>query len=78
MKRKRRTDPEALSVYRAERVVSQGGKWFFYTREGTIEGPFRDKITCLNQLDVYIKVMQSGMLSEENDEHFRSHYQTAS
>jgi hypothetical protein len=78
MASKRKTDSGPIVAYRSERITFENGQWFFFTREGTIEGPFRDKVVCLNQLDLYIKVMQSGMLSEENDEHYRSHYQKAS
>lgn len=78
MAQKRKADPEPSAVYRTDRIISEAGKWFFFTREGTIEGPFRDKVLCLNQLEMYIKVKQSGMLSEENDEHLRMHYQKAS
>ena len=75
---KRKTDSGPVTVYRSDRITSESGKWFFFTRKGTIEGPFRDKLVCLNQLEMYIKVMQSGMLSDENDLHFTEHYQKAS
>ena len=78
MASKRKTDSTPPTVYRSDRVVSENGKWYFFTREGTIEGPFKDKLMCLNQLEMYIKVMKSGMLSEENDELFMTHYKKAS
>lgn len=75
MRQQRSTDPEAISVYRTDRIVSEGGKWFFFTREGTMEGPFRDRIICMNQLDTYIKVMQSGILSEKKEDSLKRLYQ---
>lgn len=78
MASKRESDSVAVSVYRSDRIVSENGHCFFFTREGTIEGPFRDKVVYLIQLEIYIKVMQSGMLSEETDEQFRKHYRQAS
>ena len=78
MEKQRTSDPKPLAVYRSDRVILEDGKWFFFTREGTIEGPFRDKVVCLNQLDMYIKVMQSGMLSERSDTILNALYKNAS
>jgi hypothetical protein len=46
-------------------MVQEGGMWFFYTREGTIEGPFDGQLEATIQLDKYIKVTNSGLLSEQ-------------
>jgi hypothetical protein len=77
MANKRTSDSGPIAFFRSDRIISEGGKWFFFTREGTIEGPFNDKVLCLNQLEMYIKVMQSGMLSQEYDETLRECYQQA-
>jgi hypothetical protein len=39
--------------------------WFFYTREGTLEGPFEGELEANLQLDKYIRVMTSGLLPEQ-------------
>lgn len=37
---KRRSDPAYAIRYRAERIGTINGEYFFATREGTLEGPF--------------------------------------
>lgn len=64
---KRKDDPRTRPVYRTERFVEEGGKWFYYTREGTLEGPFDGKIEAEIQLHKYIKVMNSGLLPEDDE-----------
>ena len=51
--------------FRSERFIEEGGKWFFCTREGTIEGPFADKLTAVSQLEIYIKVTHLGLIENE-------------
>jgi len=57
-------EPKPYSSFRPSRFFQDGCKWFFYTREGTIEGPFERKRDAENRLTDYVKVMVSGMLSE--------------
>ena len=45
-------------------MVQEGGMWFFYTREGTIEGPFDGEFEAHLRLDKYIQVMNSGVLTD--------------
>jgi uncharacterized protein YdcH (DUF465 family) len=47
-------------------MVKEGEKWFFYTREGTTEGPFDSEIEAHNQLDRYIKAVTSGLVPEDD------------
>lgn len=42
--------------------------WFFLTREGSTEGPFGDRQEAQRRLEGYIKVMQSGMLTDDPDQ----------
>jgi len=41
------------------RFFQEGGLWFFYTREGTVEGPFGDKRQAEKMLESYIQTMTS-------------------
>lgn len=43
--------------------MKAGGKWYFATREGTMEGPFEMRREAEYKLDSYIKVMLSGFVS---------------
>ena len=36
----RKSDLEAYSKFRPSRFIKEGGKWYFITREATMEGPF--------------------------------------
>jgi hypothetical protein len=58
----RATDMEAYSKFRPSRFIKDGGKWYFSTREGTMEGPFELKTDAEDRLDSYIKVMTSGFM----------------
>ena len=63
MAAKRKSDPAiAPSRFRTERLTQDGGKWYFTTREGTLEGPFDSRIHALNQLDMYIRLAESDLL----------------
>ena len=64
----RSTDTDGRSFFRSERMIIEGDKWYFHTREGTIEGPFSCKHDALIQLDMYIRVQQQKYLSREYDQ----------
>ena len=49
---------------RSERLFEEGGSWHFYTREGTVEGPFSSKFRALDALDTYIRLIQAGLSSK--------------
>lgn len=66
MSESRKNDPNRSTPFRSERLVEEGGKWFFYTREGTLEGPYQDMIEVKSRLEKYISVMNSGLLSEDS------------
>lgn len=60
----RKTDSETKKWFRSSRFFKDEGHWFFYTREGTMEGPFEILQYAENRLEEYIKVMNSGFLEE--------------
>lgn len=67
MARKRICDaPGARTRYRTNRFVLEGKKWFFFTREGTIEGPFEDEFTASEGLQVYLQVLNMNFLSVDS------------
>lgn len=66
MAKKRRTDARPGLHFRSDRFVQQGGDWYFYTREGTMEGPFDGQLDAHVALDRYIRLVESGVLPEEH------------
>ncbi|MEM9254045.1 MAG: DUF6316 family protein [Pseudomonadota bacterium] len=60
MQRKNDTDQHADK--RTPRMYEQSDGWFFSTREGDPKGPFRDEYEASTQLEVYIRMADSGML----------------
>ena len=64
MEKKRSTDAYAKLQFRSDRFFLDGGKWFFDTREGTVEGPYGDKKAAELNLDNYIKVTVSQFIGE--------------
>ncbi len=63
---KRKNDPEATSFhFRSERFFREGENWFFYTREGSIEGPCEDMIEAQSRLEKYIGVVNLKLLPED-------------
>jgi hypothetical protein len=64
---KRKEDPKTEPRFRSNRVVEEGGKWFFYTREGTLVGPFEGEMEANTQVEVYRKVMESNMLPSDSE-----------
>jgi len=62
----RRTDCESSFQFRTSRFFRDGGKWFFYTREGTAEGPFGFRHEAEERLEVYKKVMSSGFMPPDS------------
>lgn len=58
----RRTDTRKQVGARSSRMYEEGGSWYFNTREGTVVGPFRDELEAYTQLEVYIRMADSGLL----------------
>ena len=65
MSEKRSGDAAPKAFFRSERMFVDGGQWYFHTREGTIEGPFRDSVEANNRLDSYIRLTNSGLAPSE-------------
>ena len=48
--------------YRTGRMFQDNGNWFFKTREGETVGPFQEELEASTQLEVYIRLVNSGLL----------------
>ena len=65
MSSRRTGDPlETRIRFRTERIVNDGGEWYFLTREGPVEGPFRTHEDAERRLEMYISMATHNMLSE--------------
>jgi hypothetical protein len=51
---KRESDPKELTVFRSDRYFVVDGKWYFTTREGTNEGPFKRADDAKRELTRYL------------------------
>lgn len=51
---------------RAGRLQESGGRWYYLTREGTIEGPFGSREAAQNSLDAYIQFASSKLFDSES------------
>ena len=66
-------ESKAFSAFRPSRFFQEGCEWYFYTREGAIEGPFQQKGEAENRLKDYIQVMVSGMSSADDTTSMKSY-----
>ena len=57
--RKNESDPKAVT--RSNRTFTEDGNWFFKTRGGQLAGPFRDELEASTRLEVYIRLVNSGL-----------------
>ena len=64
MTRRKTDDPQSGSRFRTQRMVTNGGSWYFYTREGSMEGPFETMQDAQERLEVYIEILDLDLLSE--------------
>jgi hypothetical protein len=44
----------------------EGGKWYFSTREGTMEGPFWELAEAEKRLNDYVKILNSGFMPRDS------------
>jgi hypothetical protein len=68
MTTKRKGDLASRPRFGPDRFFEDSGKWYFYTREGTIEGSFTDRTEADRYLQNYIEMISanlSGKLSLE-------------
>lgn len=47
---------------RSSRMFQENGNWFFKTREGDTLGPFCEELEASTQLEVYIRLLNAGLL----------------
>lgn len=66
MAHKRKSDPTERTWFRSGRMFKDGLKWYFHTREKTIEGPFHNELLAHAQLEIYIALQQSSFLANDN------------
>jgi hypothetical protein len=52
----------SLACYRTSRMFRENGNWFFKTREGDTVGPFQEELEASTQLEVYIRLVNAGLL----------------
>ncbi|MEH6635209.1 MAG: DUF6316 family protein [Halioglobus sp.] len=64
---KRKNDSETQFHFRTDRIFEESGKWFFHTREGTIEGPFTDELEAETWVELHISLMCSGLLPVDDE-----------
>jgi hypothetical protein len=64
VEQKRRDDLEEKTHFRTDRMMSHDDKWYFCTREGTIQGPFEDHYAASSHLKRYIELSNSGLSGE--------------
>jgi hypothetical protein len=63
---RRSSDRNTYHEFRISRFIKEGGKWYFFTREATMEGPFESRFDAEQRLASYIKRMDSGFMPREN------------
>ena len=63
----RKGDAEPYTKFRPSRFFKDGNEWYFFTREGTTEGPFDLRSEAENRLEHYIKVMTSGFMPSDSE-----------
>ena len=64
MEAKREDDLEMKVRFRTDRMINHNGKWYFCTREGTVQGPFEDKFEANYELKIYLDAMAAGLAGE--------------
>jgi hypothetical protein len=51
---------------RSSRMFRENQQWYFRTREGQSIGPFDDELEASTQLEVYIRLVEVGLLPAAN------------
>lgn len=51
----RQDDEDKKAWFRSQRFFSEGSKWYFTTRENTIEGPFDSREDAEQELMMYLR-----------------------
>ena len=66
MTEQRKNDCKPKTRFRSARFFQDGGKWYFSTREGTLEGPFGELADAEKRLKEYVKIMNSGFMPRDS------------
>ena len=64
---KRNNPKNKQASLRTNRMFKADGSWFFKTREGSVVGPFADELEASTQLEVYIRLVNAGLLPEQEE-----------
>ena len=67
MTRRQTDSPQSGSKFRTERMVENGGRWYFYTREGSMEGPFETLMDAQERLHVYLEILNLKLLPDDSE-----------
>ena len=62
---KREQDPVPSVHFRSHRVSLVNGRFFFSTRENTLEGPFTTRSDAVEEIEAYISRMQRAKLNQQ-------------
>jgi len=52
------------SYFRCDRFAQVNGRWFFSTREDTVEGPFVTHEDAENAVERYVRVLNSDLFND--------------
>lgn len=52
--RRKKDDQKYRNWFRSDRMFEDGGKWFFFTREGSIEGPFPNQSAAMKGIELFL------------------------
>lgn len=64
----RKGEEDQPTRFRSDRFVHNGEKWYYETREGTTEGPFRTRPEAEEHLRNYVKLLNSGWWNDDTEE----------
>lgn len=65
MSDRRKGDDDQGTRFRTERFIHNGEKWYYETREGSTEGPFRTRPEAEEHLRNYVKLLNSGWWNDD-------------
>lgn len=65
MSKRRKSDSEFKQWFRSDRFFQNERKWYFDTREGSVQGPFENKSEAQYSLEKYVKMVEAAVLPNE-------------
>lgn len=68
MSAKRKGEEDQNPRFRTGRFVHNDEKWYYQTREGTMEGPFRTQPEAEEHLRSYVNLLNSGWWNVDTEE----------